>query len=342
MLRKNLKVLALALTFSAALFSGKAYASEPDPVQTQAETEIQDGLQKIDNKLFYYSSGKALTNALQNVKGKIYYFSADGSALTNVLQNVKGKLYFFSADGSAFTNTWKTISKTKYYFGADGSAYSEKSVKIGDYYYIFGKDGKLSTGKKKRLVKIKDDRYYVDKKGRAIPGWSMNGKKVFYAKESGKLVTNKKVSYIRLDKNGYASNKYQGMAKIYAMKFINKHTNENMTRKQKLKKCFKYILKYRHYIAHYVTDRKASTTNGWQYKAACDLLCNERMEGNCRNFASSIAAIAKELGYKPVIYSLSWHSVVRIGNRWYDNMYGGRFCAKKKRHYNNYRKKFVF
>ena len=322
--KRELKVFALALALTAVIFSGKAYAEEPAsavPVQQSQEEVHPDGLQNVNNKLFFYKGGKAVTN---------------------VLQNVSGKLYFFSADGSALVDAWKTVGSNKYYFGPDGAAYSEKSRKIGDYYYVFGKEGKLCTGSGKHLVKVSDVRYYVTKGGRAIPGWSMEDTKVFYAQESGKLVTNQKVGYIRLNKKGYASNKYQGMAKIYAMRFLSKHTKSSWSRKKKLKACFKYILKKRHYVAHYVTDKKASTTNGWQYKAACDLLCDSRMEGNCRNFASSIAALAKELGYKPVIYSLSWHSVVRIGDRWYDNMYGGRFAARKLRHYNNYRKKFTF
>jgi len=305
----------------------RSYASDSPAVSSAAAVSgtvsaVPDGLQTIDQKIYYYENGSPAVNCLKTVNSAIYYFGADGSALKN---------------------SWKKMSDgSQYYFGADGIAYSGCSRLIDGYYYVFNTNGKLCTRSVKGLVNIGGFTYFVSRGGMAVSGWQIVNDSVVYAYPSGKIVKNQKVSYISLNSNGYAKNKYQALAKIYARKFIDRHTKSTWSRKKKLNACFWYILKHRHYVAHYISDRRASTTNGWQYKAAVEMLSTRRLTGNCRSFASSIAAIAKELGYKPVIYSMSWHSVVRIGNKWYDNMYGGLCGIKKRSYYSSARKKFTF
>ena len=272
-------------------------AAEPET----EEEKIPDGLVKADNgRLYFYKNGKTVKKALQEVGNKLYYFGSSGEALTDA---------------------WKKFGSYKYYFGADGMAYTG-SRKIGSRYYVFKADGKLATGDGKHIVKYENKRYFVNKKGAAVSGWQIYKNKVVYASESGRMAVNKKVSYIRFDSKGYAKNRYQAMAKIYAADFIKKHTDNSMSRRKKLRTCFYYMLKHRRYIAHYVSDKKAFKTNTWEYKAACDMLCDNRLEGNCRNFAAAFAAIAKELGYKPYVWNMKTHSVVKIDGKYYDSLRG--------------------
>ena len=52
------------------------------------------------------------------------------------------------------------------------------------------------------------------------------------------------------------------------------------------------------------------------------------LTGNCYGIASSVAAIAKELGYEPYVITIpDGHSFVMINGLYYDNMYGTLFGA---------------
>lgn len=309
---------------SAALEDETWEETQQESVQTETEQPesketLPSGLVKEKNgKLYFYENGKAVKRKLVTVSGKVYYFGSDGSAMMNRWKKVQGKTYYFGSKGKAFQGCRKV----------DGS------------YYVFLEDCSLSTDKSSHIVKLNGEKYYVSKKGKAKSGWNIYKNKALYAEKTGRMVTNKKVSYIRLNEKGFAKNKYQGLAKIYAANFIKAHTKKSMSRKEKLRTCFYYMLRHRRYIAHYVRDTRAYRTNTWQYKAAVDMLCDRRLEGNCRNFAASLAAIAKELGYKPYVWSMKAHSVVKINGKYYDSLRGvGMFGGDRL---NKYKKPNIF
>lgn len=66
------------------------------------------------------------------------------------------------------------------------------------------------------------------------------------------------------------------------------------------------------------------------------------LTGNCYGIASSVAAIAKELGYEPYVITIpDGHSFVTINGLYYDNMYGTLFGAATRPAYTvEYRIKF--
>ena len=325
-MKNKLLTLTLGLMLAITITPSRPYADQAAPATPTQETQE--------------TQAPEILNGLINKNGAIYYYK-DNVPVKDQLLTVEGSTYYFTAGGAALTNSWKTISGAKYYFGANGAAY-QRSRKIGDLYYVFKLNGQLCTGDKKRIVKVDGVRYYVGKTGKVQTGWQPVNGKMIYADASGKLATNCKISYIKLGSKGYAVNKWQAIAKYYARRFIDKHTKPQWSKKKKLRKCFWYLKKHMRYVAHYVRDKKAISSNGWQYKAAADMLSTRRLAGNCRCWASAFSAIAKELGYQPYVRSMSWHSVVRINGKYYDYIKGGWFCVRRRPYFTKFLKTFKF
>ncbi|HCT92048.1 MAG TPA: hypothetical protein DF613_11825, partial [Lachnospiraceae bacterium] len=93
-------------------------------------------------------------------------------------------------NGKPVKKTWKIVKKKKYYFMADGIA-AVGSVKIKGKYYIFNEKGQLFTPSSNKVVKVGKAKYQVDKKGRAVKGWSRDKKYYFYT--NGQMVTGTEV-----------------------------------------------------------------------------------------------------------------------------------------------------
>jgi|GEM_PF-3415703 len=312
--RRNVVLFSFLTAFL--LFSHDALASQAELSETAAPPAAQE----------------SYSGLVRSADGKICCYER-GILAVNCLKTVDSKLYYFTADGSALTDSWKDTGGYRYYFGSDGCAYTGSRL-IGSCYYIFDEECRLSKTGKKHIAVYGSRKYYVDRNGRAIPGWNIVSSNVIYASESGRLAADKKVSYIKFNAQGFAVNKYQAVAKIYARKFINKHTRQGWSRKRKLRACFYYLLSHRSYVAHNVSDHRAYKTNTWQYKAAVEILASRHLTGNCRNFAAAFAAIARELGYQPYVWSMKTHSVVKIGNSFYDSLYGrGLFEGRRRTNY---------
>ena len=82
---------------------------------------------------------------------------------------------------------WRTFNGKWFYFQKGKPATG--SVKIGSHYYVFNEDGELMTGSKEgvRIVKVAGKNYQVNKRGKAVSGWSANGKRRF--DKEGALLT---------------------------------------------------------------------------------------------------------------------------------------------------------
>ncbi|QWI73144.1 hypothetical protein ER45_029875 (plasmid) [Bacillus mycoides] len=145
------------------------------------------GLQKIQNKLYYFEENGMLTPpsllALKTVNGKIYYF-ADHGAAVNGLQKVQNKLYYFDGDNGAIKNQQKTIDGKIYYFGDDGTA------TIDGIQNIDGKSYQMADGKR-IAVKDSDKWYYLKEDGTEdkTPGWKTNNGKRYYIGKEGAIAT---------------------------------------------------------------------------------------------------------------------------------------------------------
>lgn len=103
------------------------------------------------------------------------------------LQKV-GNYYYYYQNGKVLKNKWKTVNGKRYYFKGNGRA-ATMSTKIKGAYYLFNAKGVLqsSTQSGTRLVTIGSDVYRVNKKGKAVSGWSDDKTKRF--DETGMLLT---------------------------------------------------------------------------------------------------------------------------------------------------------
>lgn len=117
--------------------------------------------------------------------GHIAPATVQAAAKKNGLKKEKG-YYRYYTNGKKLKSCWKVIKGKKYYFKKNGNA-AVLSCKIGGTYYVFNEKGQLMQPSLKKIVKIKNKKYYVDSKGRAVKGWSKNKKNYFY--ETGEMVT---------------------------------------------------------------------------------------------------------------------------------------------------------
>ena len=247
--------------------------------------------------------------------------------------------FFYKKNGTVVKEQWKKVDGVKYYFLKSGKA-ATGSKKIEGVWYIFDRKGRLFTPEKEGVVRVDGVLYCANKKGKALPGWHVIGKKVVYASKRGKCAAGERISYIKFTKKGYAKNADQAIAKIEACKFISKHTKKGWSRNQKFKACFQYVMWYTKFTPRWNVPGKFK--KGWEYKAAVSMFQN-KLKGNCHGMASTVAAVAKELGYKPYVWRAAEdHSFVKVNDRYYDNMHGSVFARRSMTEHWHVVEKFKF
>lgn len=236
------------------------------------------------------------------------------------LKSTKGKYQYYSK-GKPVTSTWKTVKGKRYYFDEKGYAAIGGAKEIKGKYYIFSDKGVLLKPSKSKVYKLKRGVYYVNKKGQpAGTGWCLVGKKLYKVGKSGKCVTGKTVDGIKLTATGAAKDNTASRLKIAVMKKLSKLTNDGMSKKQKLRKCFQYCLSRGWQVS---AEPKDIGKKGWMQRCALRMITREK--GECFSFACAFAAFAYELGYKPVVRGVpKTHAYVLIDGKAYDNM-GARF-----------------
>lgn len=169
-------------------------------------------------------------------------------------------------------------------------------------------------------------RYYVNNKPVRNKWKKINGR-MYYVHKNGKCATNETIGGIRFNKNGYASNLTQARCKLAARNFIARHSNANASNYEKFRSCFYYIMAYANFVGYMDPTPQEFKTKDWVYKYSLQMFQNG-LTGNCYGIASSVAAIAKELGYEPYVITIpDGHSFVMINGLYYDNMYGTLFGA---------------
>lgn len=175
------------------------------------------------------------------------------------------------------------------------------------YYY---KNGKPVTGWRT----IDKKKYYFNtsgkQKGQMVTGWKVLKKNYYYFNEDGSLNTKKSINSSRKsDKTGSAKEKTYRRAKA----IVEMITTPKMTKGQKLKACFNYVMKYkgrRPRTPHYMkTD--------WPVVYANDMFLDG--SGNCFSYAAAFGYLAKACGYKNVYCcSDTGHGWTEIGGKIYD------------------------
>ncbi len=150
--------------------------------------------------------------------------------------------------------------------------------------------------------------------------------RLYRARVSGKLFTNKTAGDFTFDSKGRAKNNVNAKLKIKIMKLVSQITKGKKTQETKLRACFDYVVSKRFKYRH-VAKAKGKR---WMYQSAYDML--RRGYGDCYCYCALFSVMAKELGYDPQIISGkaappdkfaymggAWaHAWVKIGSYYYD------------------------
>ena len=163
--------------------------------------------------------------------------------------------------------------------------------KKGHIWY-FNKKGKKVTGWKT----IKGKKYYFLTSGRyrgtVVTGWMKQGKAWYYFNKKGVYQPKKSANASRSsDSTGSARQKTIRRAKAIVASI----TNSRMSKAQKLRVCFEYVMKS-------YTGRRPRTPHykgtDWPVVYANDMFLDG--SGNCFSYAAAFAYMAKACGYKNV------------------------------------------
>ena len=161
--------------------------------------------------------------------------------IKNGLVEENGKYYFYK-DGKKLKKVWKTVNGKKYYFKKNGQA-ATGSYKVKKKYYIFNEKGVFKKYKSEQPVSVGKRVYFVSKKGMVAPGWHVYENKLYYAKKSGVCAKSQTVDGITFTKKSYAANNTNTKSKIKARKIVESITTSKMSRAQKRRACWNYMVR---------------------------------------------------------------------------------------------------
>lgn len=163
---------------------------------------------------------------------------------------------------------------------------------------------------------------------KSVQGWKIISNKLYYINKDGSYAVNKTIDKIRLTSKGYAKSDSISKLKIKTMKVAAKITKPSMSKKQKLRACWRYINTFR-FKARSYPDK---TKKNWKYQCALDML--NKKKGNCYGIANAFAALAKEVGYQPYVIEIpKVHCWVRINGKYWDNMGNRMGVSRPQRKY---------
>lgn len=337
MFQRKTRVLFLLLVFSFCVSVSTIHA-KADEQQPSVEN-VGDGEQQQTPP-----PNEEIPVVLNGWQGKQYYSNGD---FVTGRQKIDGFYYLFDSNGFLKTGWQKTNGKYSYYEpkGEPGVIGRAKTglIKISKKKYYFNNAGLLQTGMKK----VNGKTYYFAPKGKsgkigaAQAGWVTYKKYCYYFnKKSFVLEKNKIVDGYKVDKKGRSKTRY------LILQIVNKYTDEDMTKKQKIRALFNYEVnnswRYRRTYEH--TARSWKWYKGWQDDFAYQLLT--RKYGNCYRYAAVYGYLVKEATGLPVRvyrgYSLGrrgqrlphgW-TAVKISGKWYSfdtDLY--KFWGRRSIHY---------
>ena len=221
---------------------------------------------------------------------------------------------------------WISEKGKKYYLKSNWNV-PIGSYKIDGTYYIFNSKGMLLQPKKDSLVTVGKTKYFVSPKGKPVPGWHITSGKLYNAKKTGEVRKNTKYEGITFSSTGDAKNNEACKLKKKVMTVVASITKSNMTKEQKLRACWNYMVNKKRF--RYVSKYPNLNESGWIGKTAYNMLSTRT--GNCYSFACAFAALTKEIGYEPYVVcarisgrrdrardGLTRHAWVRINGRYYD------------------------
>ncbi len=322
-MRRRKRVLILAMTF-AVLFSTvtaeriltQAAELSPSTAGTVSEISNPESVGQTD-------TAKKSKGGWKEKKGKVYYYNSKGEKITG-WKTIDGQRYYFEKSGKKkgqMVTGWQTIGGKKYYFLKSGKVGKKKGrmatgwQTIGSKTYYFEKSGKKKGQMATGWRTIEKKKYYFipsgKNAGQMATGWQMFGKTCYYFNSKGVLNTKKTVNTSRNgDKTGSAKTKTMRRAQAIVAQI----TTDKMTKAQKLKVCFDYVMKTytgrRPRTPHYCGD-------DWPVVYANDMFLDG--SGNCFSYAAAFAFMAKACGYENVYACNSTgHGWAEIDGKIYD------------------------
>ena len=216
-----------------------------------------------------------------------------------------------SAEGTK--NGWETVGTKKYYY-KNGAAQKGR-VKIGKKWYFFKSSGVMAT----KDTKEKKVTYFINKNNNLE---AFKKGKNYYKPGGKKMNKEKREDYKTLQR---------------ARKIVKKITKSSMTKQQKLKVCFDYVIKF-----PYKRCRIPFPAND---KSWVSLYANDhfvRKGGDCHADAAAFAYLAKACGYKDVYVCIdaklsnpNHHAWTYVDGLYYDPLfaeaksYSAYWAAKK-------------
>lgn len=229
---------------------------------------IKDKLIRVNKKVYYMDKKGVMKKGWKVFKNGKSYFNSKGVRVTG-LKKIGKNYYYFKENGIAYRG-WKTFKSGKSYFGSKAIRVTGLKRIKGKYYY-FNRKGIMQTG----TVKLKSATYYLNENG-VLQARKKNGK---YYHANGKAM------------DGIQAQDFETLQT--AKSIVSRITSPQMTREQKLKTCFDWVIS-----KPYITYRVFGNSPGWPAVYANDHFL--RAGGNCHADAAAFAYLAKALGYQNV------------------------------------------
>jgi glucan-binding YG repeat protein len=200
--------------------------------------------------------------------------------------------YSFYQNGKKVKSKWIDANGARFYFDKNGIA-TVGAKKISGKLYLFGEKGKLLRSAKNKTYTVKGKKYLVSPEGIILTGWQLVGNKLYYYNKSrGTMNKNQKMEGIELSAQGEAvETSNRAKLKIQVLTLLPKLVNDQMSKTQKLRACYNYVVN----ANGYHTWRQFTNYSDWVIDYALEFLVTGR--GNCYNFAAAFAVLAKECGY---------------------------------------------
>ncbi|MBQ8503547.1 MAG: hypothetical protein IJ491_04630 [Clostridia bacterium] len=288
-----------------------------------------------DGKRYFSEKNGAMLTGFRSVSGKYYYFDNNGIMTTGWVDFKEGRRRFHLKTGAMLTG-FKTFSGNSYYFDKEGimqtgwvkfkqgkrrfhlktGAMLKGVKKVEGKYYYFNSKGFMKTG----WITVGNDKYYFEKSTcTSAKGWKKLKGEYYYFMSNGKMAKNTIVgSYYLLNDGTRATD----TAVKQAVKVVKAATNNKMTKEQKLKACYNWIIKNFSYQRDY--QDPARLKNNWTKAYAEYAFRNKR--GNCYKYASAMGYCAEVLGYDArVVYGKIASGSSRTNHGWTEIRIDGKY-----------------
>lgn len=289
-----------SLPAQAAGSAGKGQAAG----STAKKNSRRTGWTEENGDRYYLDADGNRTTGWKTIDGRQYYFLKYGKQKGRMAvgwKTIDGVRYYFETDQKTrgqMATGWKTIGGGRYYFLKSGKKRGRTASGwltidgVKYYFMVNGKNaGQMATGWKT----IKGKQYYFapsgGSAGQVTTGWKIFGRNCCYFGKNGVLNPKKTVNSSRPgDSTGSAATKTLRRAKAIVAQI----TTDVMTKEQKLRACFEYVMKY--------PGRRPRTPHyygmDWPVVYANDMFLDG--SGNCFSYAAAFAYLAKACGYTNV------------------------------------------